>query len=223
MVVFPCASGNFLRNTDIMNTPVSPSRFRHGFTLIELLTVIAIIAVLMGLLFPVMGKVKESARRTQAKNDALAIVNAVKAYYTEYGKYPLIDSAKSSGKYTSSTNNQLMNILRANPQGSTQETQMNPRKIVFLEAGSAKGSGNVQKGGIGTDGIFYDPWGNGYEIWLDQDYDNQIEQPYTANSGAGMNPLSTGVIVFSYGKDGEGGSGSKDSGAAEDDVISWQG
>ncbi|HEX5175388.1 MAG TPA: type II secretion system protein, partial [Chthoniobacteraceae bacterium] len=45
-----------------------------GFTLIELLTVIAIIAILMGLLFPAVNAVKENAKKVQAKNDVTQIV-----------------------------------------------------------------------------------------------------------------------------------------------------
>src|SRR6476646_4188508 len=61
----------------------------NAFTLIELLVVIAIIAILVGLLFPAFKAVQNQAKRTQAKNDLTQIVNAVNAFYTEYGKYPL--------------------------------------------------------------------------------------------------------------------------------------
>src|SRR6184192_3089348 len=64
-------------------------RSRGAFTLIELLVVIAIIAILIGLLFPAFSAVQNQAKRTQAKNDLTQIVNAVNAYYTEYGQYPL--------------------------------------------------------------------------------------------------------------------------------------
>jgi prepilin-type N-terminal cleavage/methylation domain-containing protein len=44
-------------------------RARSGFTLIELLVVIAIIAVLIALLLPAVQQARESARRTQCKNN----------------------------------------------------------------------------------------------------------------------------------------------------------
>src|SRR5438477_10328374 len=70
--------------------PVRPPATRHrAFTLIELLVVIAIIAILVGLLFPAFKAVQNQARQTQAKNDLTQIVNAVNAFYTDYGKYPL--------------------------------------------------------------------------------------------------------------------------------------
>ena len=64
-----------------MKAPLSSARFSPGFTLIELLTVIAIIAVLMGLLFPALSSVKNSAKKARAKNDAVQIVNAVSVRY----------------------------------------------------------------------------------------------------------------------------------------------
>ena len=66
-----------------------PARYSRAFTLIELLVVIAIIAILVGLLFPAFKAVQNQARQTQAKNDLTQIVNAVNAFYTDYGKYPL--------------------------------------------------------------------------------------------------------------------------------------
>src|SRR5438874_11046155 len=70
----------------------SPGR-SSAFTLIELLVVIAIIAVLIGLLFPAFRAVQDQAKKTQAKNDLTQIVNAVNAFYTDYGKYPIAGAA----------------------------------------------------------------------------------------------------------------------------------
>ena len=73
-----------------------PLSFLAAFTLVELLTVIAIIAILMGLLFPAIGAVKENGRRVQAKNDVMGIITAVKQYNTEYGKYPVVECRVSN-------------------------------------------------------------------------------------------------------------------------------
>ena len=67
----------------------SPATETRAFTLIELLVVIAIIAILVGLLFPAFKAVQNQARSTQAKNDLTQIVNAVNAFYTDYGRYPV--------------------------------------------------------------------------------------------------------------------------------------
>src|SRR5262245_52527027 len=67
-----------------------------AFTLIELLVVVAIIAILVGLLFPAFKAVQNQARSAQAKNDILQIVTAVNAFYTDYGKYPTAVTANDS-------------------------------------------------------------------------------------------------------------------------------
>src|SRR5947209_5875520 len=83
-----------------------------AFTLIELLVVMAIIAILIGLLFPAFRAVQDQAKRTQAKNDLTQIVNAVNAFYTEYGKYPLVAADTTYGP-TGSLNDNLFYTLRA--------------------------------------------------------------------------------------------------------------
>src|SRR5881227_3622225 len=88
----------------------SPGR-SSAFTLIELLVVIAIIAILIGLLFPAFRAVQNQAKQTQAKNDLTQIVNAVNAYYTDYGKYPLATDDSTIGP----DNSGLMYTLRADP------------------------------------------------------------------------------------------------------------
>jgi prepilin-type N-terminal cleavage/methylation domain-containing protein len=190
-----------------------PQKDKHAFTLIELLVVIAIIAILVGLLFPAFKAVQNQARQTQAKNDLTQVVNAVNAFYTEYGKYPL-----ATNDNTISNNADLFYTLRAVSAGANLNNVVNTRQIVFINPPSVKDTANPRSG-IGGDGQYYGPWGTPYRIAIDGDYTNSINpNPYTPNTGAGPSPLATGVIAWSFGKDGVQGTDFN----ASDDVISWQ-
>ena len=171
-----------------------------AFTLIELLTVIAIIAVLMGLLFPTIGAVRTSARKAQAMNDCVQTVNAIKAYYTEYGKYPI--ASEGTGVFEGD-NSALFAVLRAD------DDTLNPRRIVFFEGTEAKEPGRY--GFAEGAHNFLDPWGNEYNIRMDGDYDNQVDNPTSRGPGT----LRTGVIAWSLGPDGSAGDD-------DDYVVSWQ-
>src|SRR6266513_3373189 len=98
------------------STSLPRTHHANAFTLIELLVVIAIIAILIGLLFPAFKAVQNQAKQTQAKNDLTQIVNAVNAFYTDYGKYPL-PSGTTTDYYTygpggDTTNDNLFYALR---------------------------------------------------------------------------------------------------------------
>jgi len=209
----------------------SPFTHPRAFTLIELLVVIAIIAILVGLLFPAFKAVQNQARSTQAKNDLTQIVTAVNAFYTDYGKYPLASGITTDYTYgpggNLATNETLFTELRGCTAASGDcpaAATINTRQIVYISPPDVKDPANPRSG-IGTatanKGQYFGPWGNNYAVRIDGDYNNQVANPYSANAGATPN-LQIGVIAWSLGPDGLGGSGDKNVGTAADDVISWQ-
>jgi prepilin-type N-terminal cleavage/methylation domain-containing protein len=179
---------------------LSPAR---AFTLIELITVIAIIAILMSLLFPVIAGVREAARRNKARTVVKAVVNACKSYSTDYGKYPPIRAAlatASNGGTSESeeaayysygdtqvakckvTNNQLFDVLRGIDREPNDGHNLNRRKQSYFEQDKVTDLKNPRDGF--TDGKAFppelqgqllDPWGKQYCIILDADGDGQLK------------------------------------------------
>lgn len=228
----------------------------NAFTLIELLVVIAIIAILISLLFPAFAAVREQARKVAAHNDETQIVAAVKAYYVEYGKYPVSStSSTATDTYfgnsstpptgsTGYTNDVLFDVLRnntASTANSSTVATLNPRGISFLDVPTVHSNGQPVSGVVPNTatssttskvGAWYDPWGSQYNVLIDSNYDTILNNPYTDSPG-GIT-LSTGVIVWAFGKNGALGGGapatgsfSSESGTANTfkgsgDVISWQ-
>ncbi len=154
-----------------------------------------------------------------------------------------------TGDSSYGTNDTLMDVLRNNTSstktsanvcsGQNLVTCLNARGIVFISPPNASNA-NQPKAGIASQsvtvngisipiGTFVDPWGMPYNVEIDASYNNTVPNPYGALTvgGAGADPVSQGVIAWSFGKDGKPGKNGNNvyktsAGVQSDDVISWQ-
>ena len=200
---------------------MNQNRRRNAFTLIELLTVIAIIAILIALLFPAIKSSLQKAEIAQAQNDVKNIEGALKAYYTEYGKWPNGNGIATDYSYGSPPplypnycgNYGLMDTLRSiqdsDPGGCGNGMFVNnPRKIQFIE---------IPTKSLDQYGNFLDPWKHPYQITLDTGFDNICQNLAAGGpSPVGLPPnavTNRNVVVWSFGPDGIAGT--------KDDITSW--
>ena len=167
----------------------SPATETRAFTLIELLVVIAIIAILVGLLFPAFKAVQNQARSTQAKNDLTQIVNAVNAFYTDYGKYPVVVRQTRSllrpGGQPHNEDDCLTNYERALRCHLIMFTcrYVNTRQIVFICPPDVKDQNNPRSGIVqprANQPVRYFDHGERHTWWIDSAYNNTLSNPYTA-------------------------------------------
>ena len=78
------------KSTSLAERGAKPVCREAGFSLIELLTVIAIIAVLGAMIFPVMNSAKEQGRQAQCMSNLNQISTALKLFKNDNGRYPAV-------------------------------------------------------------------------------------------------------------------------------------
>ncbi|MCD6050406.1 MAG: hypothetical protein K0Q55_1809 [Verrucomicrobia bacterium] len=160
-----------------------------GMTLVELLVVIAVVAVLLGLLLPVIGRPGHPSKILIVRRDLGEIENGIIAYRSTYSALPVTTKIRQFGKsdFTFGTaglrfdstamvtnpeagyqahNAELIAILMARKDNVfNPEHVHNPQRKQFLNAKIASVDG---KWGVGrNDGVYRDPWGMPYIISLD--------------------------------------------------------
>jgi len=75
--------------------------------MIELITVMAIIALLVGILIPSVGAVRVSVAKTKTKAQFSGYATAYESFKAEYGYYPLMGSSSSTFGLKGSINNEI--------------------------------------------------------------------------------------------------------------------
>ena len=85
---------------------------RNGFTLIEILVVIAIIAVLAGILLAALSGVQQAAKKTKTTTLMQSFARACDEFALDHGRYPgLLPDSVIDGTQISTTQNALLELM----------------------------------------------------------------------------------------------------------------
>ncbi len=176
---------------------------RLGFTLIELLVVIAIIGLLAAIIVPSINGAFRTAKKARAMQHCKDLQGACQRYFSEYNRMPVPKGTKhgDADKSWGDDNRDVVDILILADDLKDPEI-VNPRSIRFLDM-DAK---TLEE--YGDKGVFRDPWGTPYEIFLDLDFDDTIEV-------SGTDAFKAKVGVRSAGPDGKWDTDPKD------DIKTW--
>jgi len=139
-----------------------PGRHRTAFTLVELLVVIALIALLAGLILGAAGGVRAQAARNQAKAEIAGIEAALARFQTENGFFPGALQANPANSLNPANYVRSSRILFTNLLGRTALTNAGTGNRSFLEPKKNMVMTNSNPN------YLIDPWGNAYGYYWDE-------------------------------------------------------
>ena len=130
---------------------------RKGFTLIELLTVIAIIAILAGILIPSLVRATRKAEEAEAANMIKALELAIESFKLDYNQYPWPQPPFTPDVFTAS--DLIRELMPDDPRITDgQVPTFNRKGRSYLRA---------VKDRYIRDGTIADPWGYEYKFEWD--------------------------------------------------------
>jgi len=249
--------------------PSKTGRACHGMTLTEIILVVILIAIIALLLFSAKSNPPRHPYGPRVKVEIASLVAAIKQYEATYDYLPVSTNipASTAADFTFGTygtdarttvtnsigyqanNSEVVAILLARtqfPDGKPSpnvEHSRNPQKLVFL---SVKLVANTNSPGLGSDGVFRDPWGNPYIITLDMNRDGLCRDAFYSQASvsefdagrvghfgltrADASPTNRNAfeakstaMVWSFGPDGKADISKKaNQGVNKDNVLSWK-
>lgn len=219
-----------------------------GFTLVELLTIIGILSVLAVLAAFASLRVAENRKKLQAMEQFTRFQAGLALFEADYQKPPVPESKLVDGDDTlygdpgGAYHNSF--LVAALVGGSKEhpyagETFDTARMKQRLEKYADFPFRADKKGGVGPDGILYDPWGREIVVAVNgfkgqdhalEDFNNGKSDRRLHTAGLAeyteTKPSEQPYVFWSYGKDGKKGNGAPHYGdvvrfKGSDDVISW--
>ncbi len=216
-----------------MNYMNSNRKAPRAFTLVELLVVMAIIAILASLLFPVLARIREQGRKNDARMQIRGLVNAITDYHAKVGRYPVSDTAMKTaiasqqGDFTyggssldgvfgapgtwSTDNSEVMAILldrEKYPNTGLHTVNLGHVKNTaqYNYLAQVPMSLDTASPGVGQDLIYRDPWGNPYIISLDLNYDGKCRDALYQKQGVSQQSGQSGYYGLINSSDSSGAS-----------------
>ena len=181
------------------------SKQKQHYTLFEVLTVIPIIGILAGILFPMVTRSRERAVENKAVAGANAIAMALRNYKMAYSKFPVasitdpVGGGKNDGESSYDSLEDYDKIIFALsgvlPGGDadsakTKFAELNRKKTGFLE---------LPPEYMNAGGFYANPWGRRYWYVYSGSGSNVLEFKRPENGALGSNKIKIGgeVAVFS--------------------------
>ena len=192
--------------------------------MIELMVVMAILAMMIGILLPAFRFARNAAKRHNARADISNLSSALKAFRMEYGYWPQTTSWAEMSTMLNANINPFTGLGAA---VGSWASNNNPKAVQFME---------FKTNLVSAAGEFIDPWGSPYIVMTDHGGTalgkatwSDISQPPPGGGSSGpedgmvrmpsaASNIQAQVAIYSIGSDKIDQSGST---STNDDIPSW--